>query len=1170
MPKPSTSTTHQRMRTAAALAGAVLAAGVLVAPGGGAQAASDRAGSATPDTSGTPASSAASAGCPWVGSTAPIESRTSQVLGQMSLDEKIAMVHGAASGAYTGLVPGDSRLCIPQLKLQDGPVGVRMSDTTQLPAAAALAASFDPAAAQSYGQVIGAEDKTKGVDVDLGPTVNIVRDPRWGRAFESYSEDPFLTGEIGAADINGIQSQGVMAQVKHWAVYNQETNRNTTADNAIIDDRTVHEIYTAAFGRIVAESQPSSAMCSYSSINGTYACEDSYLNDILKKEFGFSGFITSDWGATHSTAGSANAGMDMQMPDASFFGAALKTAVQDGKVPQSRLDDMVTRILREEFRFGLFDHPSADTPSAPASTTAHVSVARKVAEDGTVLLKNQQGVLPFDPTKVHSIAVIGDGAGSDTMSAGGGSATVAGTGTVTPYDGIKARAPQGTTVTYAQGNLGQGGLPPVDSQYLTPPSGTGHGLQGDYFSNTTLSGNPTATQTDPQVAFRWNGDAPAPGVPGTNFSAKWTGTLTPPKTGTYTFGLTSDDGSRLFINGQQVIDNWRDQAPHTETAQFDLTAGTPVQIEVDFYQGGGGDEVSLGWTQPGTDLQTEAADLAAKSDVAVVYANDFESEGGDLSNIDLPGDQNSLIDAVAAANPNTVVVLNTGSAVTMPWLDKVRGVLEAWYPGQESGNAIAALLFGDVNPSGKLPVTFPTSLDQVPAASADRWPGVSGKVHYSEGLDVGYRWYDDQHLTPLYPFGYGLSYTSFSFSHLLVDRPTLGEGQHVSVGVDVTNTGSRAGAEVVQLYLTDPAASNEPPKQLKGFTKVSLAPGQTRHIQLQVAAKDASYWSTAAQAWTLAPGTYTVHVGDSSRDLPLSGTFQVQKTTGPRDTAVTAPDATSGGTTFQAQTTFTNGATEAVRNARTSLTAPSGWTATATSPAAFATVAPGQSVSTTWSVTVPADAAGGTATLTATTAYQGSQQFPSATGSARIQVAYPSLAAAFDTVGVSDDMDPTSGNLDGSGYSFSKQALASVGVQPGGPVTSGPTTFTWPDVPAGQPDAVTTNGQLISLHGSGAGLSLLTVGTNGTQSGPVTVTYADGSASTSTLTVADWYSNQAVPGCTLVVTTPHWNRPAGSTLPADHMVSLYEATLPLTAGKQVAYISLPTNPRLHIFATSIS
>ena len=1115
-----------------------------------------------PVTAGAAPAAASAASCPWVGSTAPVESRVGAVLTQMTLDEKIAMVHGAAGSAYTGFIPGDARLCIPALKLQDGPVGVRMNDTTQLPSAANLAASFDTSLARAYGGVIGAEDKTKGVDVDLGPTVNIVRDPRWGRAFESYSEDPYLTGEIGAADINGIQSQGVMAQVKHWAVYNQETNRNTPADDVLIDDRTVHEIYTAAFGRIVAESRPSSAMCSYSTINGTYACENAYLNDILKNEFGFDGFITSDWGATHSTVGSANAGMDMQMPDDSFFGAALKQAVQNGQVPQSRLDDMVRRILREQFRFGLFDHPSPDTPDAYAATPQHIALARQAAEQGAVLLKNDSHVLPLG-SDTHSIAVIGDGAGPDTMSHGGGSAVVDGTGTVTPLDGIKARSGAGVDVQYAQGNLGSNGYPTIDTSFFTPPSGSGNGLQGQYYANTSLSGSPVVTQVDPNVHNTWDG-SPAPGVPATNWSVKWTGTLTPDKTGTYTFGLTSDDGSRLFIDGQQVIDNWRDQAANTETAQVNLTAGTPVSIEVDYYQAGGAATVNLGWVEPGNDLISQAADLAAKSDVAIVYANAFESEGGDLDNIDLPGDQNQLIDAVANANPNTIVVLNTGSAVTMPWLDKVKAVFEAWYPGQESGNAIAALLFGDVNPSGKLPVTFPRSLDQVPASTPAQWTGVNGKVQYSEGLQVGYRWYDAQNLTPLFPFGFGLSYTTFRFSNLHLSAATMAEGGRIVATADVTNTGSRAGAEVAQLYLTSPAGAGEPPKQLKGFARVSLQPGQTKQVRFPVTAQDASYWHSLAHRWALATGTYTVRIGNSSRSLPLSGTFQVTRTTGPQYTKVTAPDVALPGTTMNVTTTFANDATVPVHDASIALSVPSGWTAQAQGATDFGDVAPGASRTVEWTVTVPSDAAGGAATLTAKTTYSGGQS--PAVGTATVQVAYRDLAAAFNTVGVTDDANPAPGNFDGSGYSYSAQALASVGVTPGAAV--GSSGFTWPNVPAGQQDVVTTAGQIVAMQGSGSSLAFLGAGSNGTQSGQVTVTYQDGTTSTSTLTFADWYSNAAVPGCTLVVTTPHWNIPAGSTLDPNHSVSLYASSVSLTAGKQIAYITLPSNGRLHVFAAA--
>ncbi|MBP0459694.1 glycoside hydrolase family 3 C-terminal domain-containing protein [Streptomyces montanisoli] len=1148
-----------RPRLGAVASGALLVAAMAV-PASASAAAAAPAGPASPK----------SADCPWVGSHASVDHRVSQVLSKMTLDEEITMVHGAAGSAYTGYIPGDSRLCIPALKMQDGPVGVRMSDTTQLPAAANVAASFDPSLAKSYGAVIGAEDKAKGVDVDLGPTVNIVRDPRWGRAFESYSEDPYLTGQIGAADIEGIQDQGVMAQVKHWAVYNQETNRNTVSDNAVIDDRTVHEVYAAAFGTILDQAKPSSAMCSYSSVNGTYACENAYLNNILKKQFGFDGFITSDWGGTHSTVASANAGMDMQMPDGSYFGTALKTAVQNGQVKKARVDDMVTRIMREEFRFGLFDHPSADTPDANASTPAHVAVAKRAAEDGAVLLKNSGHVLPLDSGKVKSIAVIGDGAGKDTMSAGGGSATVAGTGTVTPYDGIKARAGAGTKVTYAQGNVSANGqLPVIGSQYLTPPSGTGHGLQGAYYTNKTLSGDPAATRTDPQVDFDWNGAAPADGVAGTNFSTKWTGTLTPPATGTYTFGLTSDDGSRLLIDGKQVIDNWRDQATHTQTGTATLTAGKPVQVEVDYYQGGGGDEVHLGWETPGSDLRGQAADLAAKSDVAIVYANDFESEGSDLADIDLPGDQNALIEAVARANPNTIVVLNTGSAVTMPWLDQVKGVFEAWYPGQESGDAIAALLYGDVNPSGKLPVTFPKSLDQVPANTAAQWPGVDGKVQYSEGLDVGYKYYDAKHEDPLYPFGYGLSYTSYKFSHLRVEGSTMREGGSLRVTADVTNTGSRAGSEVAQLYLSEPKAAGEPVSQLKGFRKVALKAHQTKRVTFRLTAQDASYWNSDAQAWTLTPGTYRVRVGDSSRSLPLSGSFQVRRTTGPRFTKVSAPSPAVGGSSVKVRTTFTNGATQPVIGATTRLSVPSGWRARATSPATHWLVAPGKTVTTTWDVTIPDGAKGGAAELTGTTRYLGSPHTSPGDGSATVQVAYANVRAAAGEVGVTDDSATAAGSFGDAGYSFSAQALADAGITPGGRVSAGSAAFTWPDVAAGTPDDVAAAGQAIAVRGSGTRLSFLGAGTNGTQQGQVTVTYADGTTSTGTVTLADWYANQAVDGCSLVATTAHWNNPPADTLPHDHKVSLYASSVPLTAGKQVAYVTLPDNASLHVFATAI-
>ena len=825
---------------------------------------------------GTVPSGSSTGSCPWVGSKAPIASRLARLLAAMTLDEKIRMVHGAGGTPYGGYVPAIPRLCIPALKLHDGPGGVAdgLAGATQLPAPVAVAASWDTSLARAYGAVIGAEEWGKGANVNLGPTVNIVRDPRWGRAFEAYGEDPYLTGEIAAAEIRGVQSQGVMAQVKHWVAYNQETNRNTPADDVIVARRTLHEIYMPQFEAAVREGGASSVMCAYSTVNGTWACDNAYPHDtVLEGRWRFPGFITSDWGATHSTAAAANGGLDLQMPDSSFFAGALKAAVHSGEVKPAQLDSMVARILGQMFRFGLFERAQSGTPASVVTDSAHAAFARTAAERGTVLLRNAGGLLPLVPAAVHSIAVIGPSGGPFATSGGGGSAAVLAPYVVTPFEGIARRAGGGVTVRYAQGALPPNGvLPPVPGAALAPATGGGHGLSASYYNNMTLTGDPVLTRVDSSIGVDWHDQSPAPGVHANQWSARWTGTLTAPVTGTYALALTSDDGSRLYLNGALVIDNWRDQAPVTETAKVPLTAGQAVPIEVDFYQNGGGDSLGLGWLVPGgPSLLDEAVALARSSDVAVVVAGDFESEGADLVDIRLPGDQERLIAAVAAANPSTIVVLNTGSAVEMPWLDSVAAVLETWYPGQEDGDALAAILFGDVNPAGRLPVTFPRSLADVPASSPDRWPGVNGMVRYDEGLLVGYRWYAGRQIAPLFPFGFGLSYTTFRLANLHVSR---GAGRSVTVALDVTNTGRRAGAEVAQLYVAFPAADGEPPWQLKGFARVSLAPGATRRVTFALGPRAFAHWDSTAGGWTVSAGEFRIGVGHSAADLPLTASVR--------------------------------------------------------------------------------------------------------------------------------------------------------------------------------------------------------------------------------------------------------------------------------------------------------
>ncbi len=849
----------RRVRWGTAAAGALtLACSMIAAVGSAAGARGATSGAET-----------VAATCPWVRSSAPIAARVSGVLGQMTLDDKIAMVDGVGfstgTAGYVGHIAANPRLCIPGLNLEDGPQGVadNVPGVTQLPAAVALAAAWDPALARAYGAVVGSEERGKGADVNLGPTVNIVRDPRFGRAFETYGEDPYLSGQTAVGFIGGVQSQGVMSQVKHLAVYNQETSRNTPADNAIVSQRTMQEIYLPQFHAAVTQANAASVMCAYSTINGEYACQNSYLFNVLDQQWHFPGFVTSDWGATHSTVPSALAGLDMQMPGGQgfgtdYYGAPLKQAVQAGQVPMATLDGMVSRILTEMFRFGLFDHPPTGSLTAVVTTPEHAAAGRQVAESGTVLLKNADGVLPLQPGRDKSVAVIGSDGGQYAMTSGGGSASVIAPYVITPDQGISRRgAASGVAVSYAQGDI------PVSGALATvPASAFGPGLTASYYDNTTMSGSPAATGTVPDVALSWDGKSPAPGVNATGWSASFTGTIDLPAAGTYALSLSLTGTASVTINGKQAFAS-QTSFGGVARASVDLPAGQ-ASIEVDYADTipFGSDGITLGWAPP-TDLLGQAVAAAKKASVAVVFASNFETEGADLATIDLPASENQLISAVAAANPDTVVVLNTGSAVTMPWLDQVKGVIEAWYPGQDDGSEIAAVLFGDVNPSGKLPVTFPVSLAQVPASTAAQWPGAGGTVQYSEGVLVGYRWYTTKGITPLFPFGAGLSYTTFAFTHLIVRSAGAGR---VVVSAGLTNTGRRAGADVAQLYVGDPASTGEPAEQLKGFQRVTLRPGQTRRVSFTLDRSAFAWWNGQ---WTVTPGTYTLMVGDSSANLPL-------------------------------------------------------------------------------------------------------------------------------------------------------------------------------------------------------------------------------------------------------------------------------------------------------------
>ncbi len=575
-------------------------------------------------------------------------------------------------------------------------------------------------------------------------------------------------------------------------------------------------------------------MCSYSVINGNFSCQNHYIETTtLDKRWGFKGFMTSDYGAIHDTKLAALGGTDMEQPFNTFFGQPLRQDVQNGTIKLAVLNNMVSRILTEMFRFNLFNHPPTGTTSDTVTTPAHQAVSVKVAQDGTVLLKND-GTLPLSASNGGKIAVIGPAGSAAPADTGGGSDFVTAPFSVTPLAGLQGAAGPGTTVSYTQGLPTDDSLPAIPSADLSP-------------------------------AY-----APTP------FGGSYTGTLTAPETGTFVLAMTNPCGcytsAFLSLNGKQILDVPSTPPVHTYSVAVHLVAGQKYTLAISV------DTSALTWATPSA-LKPGIKDAvtAAKSarTAVVVVSDDTETEAADRLTLNLPSAQDELISAVARANPHTIVVINAGAPVAMPWLSQVAGVVDAWYPGESNGTALASVLFGNTNPSGHLPVTFPASLAQVPARSKAQFPGVNGKVHYSEGLDVGYRWYDAKGLTPMFPFGFGLSYTSFRFSDLRIGGPGHGGLGGVRVTATVTNTGHRAGSDVAQLYLRDPARAGEPPRQLKAFAKVSLSPGQSQVVRFTLDRHDLSYWSAAANAWVIAPGTYGVFVGDSSAlaDLPLHGTF---------------------------------------------------------------------------------------------------------------------------------------------------------------------------------------------------------------------------------------------------------------------------------------------------------
>jgi beta-glucosidase len=710
---------------------------------------------------------------PYKNTSLPVDQRVSDLLKRMTIEEKATMLAGSG-WMESAPIP---RLGIPAIKMADGPLGVRSwlgssaitnaanapkITSTSFPSGVAMAATWNPELVRREGQAIAQETKALGRDMILGPTVNINRIPLWGRNFEGYGEDPWLAAQLGVAYIKGVQGEGVIPSVKHFAANNEEFERHRLDEK--IDERTLHEIYLPAFKAAVQEADVWTVMSAYEKVNGKYCAENDYLlSDILKKEFGFKGFVISDWGSTYSTTPTVNAGMDLEMPGGPPLKAMLSrpqtimsgnsggwleadkvlAEVKAGHITEATIDDNVSRILRVILLSGLMEHPHTQT--GEVDTPEQQKVALEGATEGIVLLKNQNSLLPLDPAKIHSIAVIGPNA-LLARTGGGGSSLVRPNHAVSPLEGIQKRAGSAIQVT----------------------SALGVGMEGE-----------------------------------------------------------------------------------------DAAHDTPEARASDLKQ---------------------ATDIASKADVAIVVVgryNKNESEGFDVKTMDLPTGQNELIQAVEKANPHTVVVLNTGDPVTMSkWLDTTPALLDMWYGGQEGGNAIAAILFGDANPSGKLPVSLPKKFEDSPAAKT--YPGQNLHTEYSEGIYVGYRYYDTKNIEPQFPFGFGLSYTKFEYNDLKLHgyESTGANSSGWGFSVVVRNTGSRAGAEVVQLYVHDGHSKiDRPIHELKAFNRVELKPGESKTLQFHLGRSAFEYWSPQNRQWTFDPGRFEVQVGASSRDIRLRTVF---------------------------------------------------------------------------------------------------------------------------------------------------------------------------------------------------------------------------------------------------------------------------------------------------------
>ena len=726
----------------------------------------------------------------------------------------------------------------------------------------------------------------------LAPCINIARAPHNGRTFESFGEDPYLMSRMGVAFVKGVQSQRVATCTKHYIANNQEWNRMSVDVN--MDERTLREIYLPAFKAIVQEADGWTIMSAYNKTLGYYCAENKYLlQDVLKDDLGFTGVVVSDWGGVHSTVPTALAGLDLEMPTGRFLGKELLLPeINKGTVPVSLIDDKVSRILRVMFKAGLFDE-SVASYGGQTDTEYRRKLALEVAEKSFVLLKNENNFLPLKKENYKRVAVIGPN-GDIARVAGGGSGGNNGHYAISPFEGIKNKYGECSDVQFQRGiAIAKMELPLVSSSMLLLPKDMGdeHGVWAEYYNNLDLKGEPALTQKEDQINFDWGyGEfrdpaqkgSPDPDIIQTDrWSARWTGRLVSPGEGWYDLGLKSDNGVRFYLDGNLIIDAWTDQAPGKyKIAQFKFEKDEIYDLKIEFYENWGSCRCIFGMEEfkpgPATD---EAMELAKNSDLVIMGMGlnpEMEGEAKDRDRLTLPKAQIDLIKSIAEVNNNVVVVLYGATPILMnEWIGKVPAVLDGFYPGQEGGNALANIIFGDVSPSAKLPLTFLKKWGDSPVHGT--YPGARDSAEYSEGIFVGYRHLDIENIEPLFPFGYGLSYTTFKFSDLRLSKKSMDKDDSLFVSVTVENTGEVAGDEVVQLYVSDKKASvKREVKSLKGFKRVSLKPGESKMVTLKVDKSALAFYDINSRSWVVEQGKFDLLIGNSSRNILLKDVFDIK------------------------------------------------------------------------------------------------------------------------------------------------------------------------------------------------------------------------------------------------------------------------------------------------------